>query len=485
MANILIVDDQPDICWALSKLARQMGHSAVTLTAAEDLFRQLGETPGDLVILDVRLPGMDGLEALRRLRQLRPRMPVIVITAYGDLEVAVQAMQAGAFEYLTKPFTLEAAAQAIRRALLTPTPGSVSPNAMEVAPENEPRLIGVSPAMQAVFKQIAVVAPTDSAVHITGESGTGKELVARAIHHYSPRRDRPFVVAHLAALSPSLVESELFGHVRGAFTGADSDHVGLLQRANGGTLFIDEVADIPLNVQAKLLRALEYREFCPVGGTKPVHIDFRLISATHQDLRRLVREGAFRHDLFYRLVTFEIHLPPLRERKEDIEPLAKYFMGRLAAQSGKTPPAWSPDFREALLSRPWWGNVRELRHALEHALIVSRGGVLHADHLPPALSRSQQDVAEEESLRDCVRKWVQQAVADPALEGRLYETFLQLVEPVLLEGALEIHRGQYIHAARHLGIHRVTLRKKLQQYRELRRFADRSAESPPEADPSE
>ena len=483
MANILIVDDQPDICWALSKLARQMGHSAVTLTAAEDLFRQLEKTPGDLVILDVRLPGMDGLEALRRLRQLRPRMPVIVITAYGDLEVAVQAMQAGAFEYLTKPFTLEAAAQAIKRALVTPTPGGVSPNTMEGAPENEPRLIGVSPAMQAVFKQIAVVAPTDSAVHITGESGTGKELVARAIHRYSPRRDRPFVVAHLAALSPSLVESELFGHVRGAFTGADSDHVGLLQRANGGTLFIDEVADIPLNVQAKLLRALEYHEFCPVGGTRPVHVDFRLISATHQDLRRLVRESAFRHDLFYRLVTFEIHLPPLRERKEDIEPLAKYFLGRLAAQSGKTPPAWSADFRDALLARPWWGNVRELRHAMEHALIVSRGGVLHADHLPPALARSEQEASQEEKLRDCVRKWVQQAVADPALEGRLYEMFLQLVEPVLLEAALEIHRGQYIHAARHLGIHRVTLRKKLQQYRQLHRFDHRLADTTAEGKP--
>uniref|UniRef100_UPI003220182A sigma 54-interacting transcriptional regulator n=1 Tax=Thermogutta sp. TaxID=1962930 RepID=UPI003220182A len=271
------------------------------------------------------------------------------------------------------------------------------------------------------------------------------------------------------------------GHVRGAFTGAKSNHVGLLQRANGGTLFIDEVADIPLNVQAKLLRALEYHEFCPVGGTKPVHVDFRLISATHQDLRRLVREGAFRHDLFYRLVTFEIHLPPLRERQEDIDPLAKYFLGRLAAQSGKAPPAWSEDFRQALLARPWWGNVRELRHALEHALIVSRGGVLHADHLPPSLARNEQDVLQEEMLRECVRKWVQQAVADPTLEGRLYEMFLQVLEPVLLEAALEIHRGQYIHAARHLGIHRVTLRKKLQQYRQLRRFADRSEDATPAA----
>lgn len=464
MSRIAIVDDQPDICWALAKLVGRMGHTALTLTSAEELLRQLSEEPCDLVILDVRLPGMDGLEALAKLRQLPQPPPVIVMTAYGDLEVAVRALQAGAFDYLTKPFTLEAVSRTIIRALdAGAAPGGSEQPKVPITSE-EPRIIGVSSSMQAVFKQIAMVAATDAAVHISGESGTGKELVARAIHYYSPRRSQPFIVAHLAALSPTLVESELFGHVRGAFTGAEKDHVGLLERANGGTLFIDEVADIPLNVQAKLLRALEYHAFYPVGGSRPIRASFRLISATHRNLRRLVAEGAFRHDLFYRLMTFEIVLPPLRERKEDIEPLARHFLHEWSIQTGRPCPPWGDDFREALLSRPWWGNVRELRHALEHALIVSRGATLHADHLPAPLGREEPAETPDSALRESVRRWVQRALSDPRLETRIYEAFLRTVEPELLETVLQHHHGQFLGAARHLGIHRVTLRRKVDEY---------------------
>lgn len=484
MSQIIIVDDQPDICWALAKLVGRMGHTALTLTSAEELFRHLTKEPCDLVILDVRLPGMDGLEALGRLRQLPQPPPVIVITAYGDLEVAVRALQAGAFDYLTKPFTLEAVSRTIMRALDSRAAcGGLEKPKVPVTSE-EPRIIGVSPAMQAVFKQIAMVAATNSAVHISGESGTGKELVARAIHYYSPRRHQPFIVAHLAALSPTLVESELFGHVRGAFTGAETDHVGLLERANGGTLFIDEVADIPLNVQAKLLRALEYQAFYPVGGTRPVRSNFRLISATHRDLRQRVAEGAFRHDLFYRLMTFEIVLPPLRERKEDIEPLARHFLNEWAVQTGRSPPPWGDDFREALLTRPWWGNVRELRHALEHALIVSRGATLHADHLPAPLGRGESAENPEVTLRESVRRWAQRALSDPRMETRIYEAFLRTVEPELLETVLRHHHGQFLSAARHLGIHRVTLRRKADEYRIGKGTEPQEGTDSPEADPS-
>ncbi|HOP76008.1 MAG TPA: sigma-54 dependent transcriptional regulator [Thermogutta sp.] len=462
MGHILIVDDQPDICWGLKRIAEQLGHTAESVATAEEALSRVLSTNPDVVVMDVRLPGMTGLDAMQELKKKGWEGPVVVITAYGDVEVAVEAVRQGAFEYLTKPFDLKVVARAIERAVASRLSTPTDEKTGELEERSWPQIVGVSPAMQQVFKQIAMVAPTDAAVHIVGESGTGKELVARSIHGFSHRRKGPLVAAHIAALSPSLAESELFGHVRGAFTGADYDHVGLLQRAHGGTLFIDEVAEIPLNLQVKLLRAIEYQEVTPVGAVRPIPCDFRIISATHRDLRKLVAEGKFRHDLYYRLITFEIRVPPLRERPEDIEPLTKFFLKELCRRMEKPVPHWTPEFMAALLSRPWWGNVRELRSALEHALILCRGGLLHPDLLPPPLPQaSSQVTAVASNLQDCVRQWTQDVLKTGQAVGHIHQEFLDIVEPVLFETVLQHYGGQYVNAARALGIHRVTLRRKM------------------------
>jgi len=299
---------------------------------------------------------------------------------------------------------------------------------------------------------------------IRGESGTGKELAARAIHRFSVRADGPFVAVNVASLSPTLAESELFGHVRGAFTGADEAREGLLSRARGGTLFLDEVADIPLPTQVKLLRALEQGDVTPVGSNEPLATDFRVISATHRDLPTCIHEGKFRHDLFYRLCAFQIHLPPLRERAQDLAELAAYFVRTLASSAMPT-AAITPAALTELERRPWHGNVRELRNAIDHALILARGRPILPEHLPPpsaGLIGSASQAKLEDRLTASVRDWVAQNMDDPRLEGRVYDRLLELVEPPLLEVALHRYR-QCATAARRLGMHRTTLRKKLAQ----------------------
>lgn len=464
MASLLIVDDEPSICWGLSKLAREMGHTVLVAPSAEEALATMETSPPDAILLDVRLPGMDGLKAVDHFRQRLGNVPIVIMTAYGDLPVAVEAVRKGAVDYLLKPFELPAAARAIGRAVEAALASALPrecPNPTDGAPDAE-RIIGSSRAMQEVFKRIAMVAPTTACVHLRGESGTGKELVARAIHRYSRRADGPFLAVNVAALSPSLAESELFGHVRGAFTGADQTHPGLFQRAHGGTLFIDEVADIPPTLQVKLLRVLEYGEVLPVGGTRPVHCDFRVITATHQNLSARVSEGAFRHDLYFRLVTFEIELPPLRQRREDIPLLAEHFVDLLSARHGCARPRLAQPTLQALQDRPWWGNVRELRNALEHAVIVARGGPLLPEHLPPPLPPAHEAVDCNGMLAALVRKWTEaELLRNPQAED-LYPRLIALVERPLLETVLARHHGQYAAAARQLGLHRITLKRKLQ-----------------------
>jgi two-component system nitrogen regulation response regulator GlnG len=464
MAHLLIVDDESSICWGLAKLAESLGHSATTAASAEQGLEAAKTRRPDAIILDVRLPGMSGMAAMEHFRSIVGPAPIIIITAFGDLSTAVQAVRNGAFEYLLKPFDLATAQRVIQRAVESLAQPSV---AVATEPESSTGdvIVGRSPAIQEVFKRIALVAPSDACVHLRGESGTGKELAARAIHRYSRRSNGPFVAVNAASLSPSLAESELFGHVRGAFTGADQPRKGLLEQADGGTIFLDEVADIPMPLQVKLLRVLEHGEILPVGADRPVRSDFRLISATHQDLRQRVAEESFRHDLYYRLITFEIEIPALRQRREDIPELAAHFLRLLATKNDRKQPAISAETLEALQRRDWFGNVRELRNAIEHAMILAQGGIIAPEHLPPPLTRETSSSAgsAEEMIAKAVRQWAEQQFENPTGAEDLYERFLKFVEPPLLRTTLEHCGGQCVAAARQLGLHRTTLRKKLDE----------------------
>jgi len=463
MPHLLIVDDEQSICWGLAKLAEQLGHSATTAVSAEQGLAATVKSRPDVIMLDVRLPGMDGLAAMRHFQDAAPGVPIVVMTAYGELSTAVAAVRNGAFDYLAKPFDLAVAQRVIQSAMKHNARPRNAP--VRVSPQDPAGLIvGGSPPMQEVFKRIALVAPSDACAHLRGESGTGKELAARAIHRYSRRADGPFVAVNIASLSPTLAESELFGHVRGAFTGAEQSRKGLLEQAGGGTIFLDEVADIPTALQAKLLRVLEFGEIMPVGGDRAVQGDFRMISATHQDLQQRVAEGRFRHDLYFRLITFEIELPPLRQRREDIGPLAEHFLDVLAQRNPGPRPTVSPEALAVMRQREWFGNVRELRNAIEHAMILARGGIIAPEHLPPpVLPAGLGAVGQEEAIAMLIRTWTQTQL-DGAVEVQdLYERLLRLVEPPLLKAALQHAGGQCLAASRHLGLHRTTLRKKLDE----------------------
>lgn len=467
MSHLLVVDDEPSICWGLTKLAKRRGLTAASAASAEQGLEAARQQPPDVVFLDIRLPGMDGLTAMRHFREATgggdPPVPIIVMTAYGDLGTAVEAVRNGAFDYLTKPFDVKVADRVLDRALRQPEPPPEQ--VPSITADDASTIVGRSAPMQEVFKRIALVTASEACVHLRGESGTGKELAARAIHRHSRRRDHPFVAVNVASLSPSLAESELFGHVRGAFTGADQARKGLLEQANGGTLFLDEVADIPMPVQVKLLRALEHGEVLPVGAEEPCQVDLRIISATHQDLWGCVAEGEFRHDLYFRLVTFEIVIPPLRERREDIRELAEYFVGVLAAKNQLPHPSISHDMAAELERRPWYGNVRELRNAIEHAMILSPRGRLVPDYLPPPTpAATGAGVVQEDAIAVLVRQWAEAQLNAAEPDDCLHERLLAMVEPPLLEAAAAHYHGQAATAARRLGLHRTTLRKKWDRY---------------------
>lgn len=456
MPRILIIDDEESICWALQRALEHEGHEVAVASSAEDGMARAADFHPHAIVIDVKLPGMDGLTALSKLKQLTHDAPIVVITAYGNLKTAVRAMEGGAFDYLAKPFDLQQALDCIERALRR---RAAHVEVIEAAPEPADDLIGQSPAMQVVFKRIALVAPRDACVLITGESGTGKELVARAIHRHSARKARPFLPVHVAALNPNLVESELFGHVKGAFTGAAQSRPGLLALAEGGTVFLDELADIPLPVQAKLLRVLEHNEVLPVGGTQMQPLNVRVLAATHQDLAAKIAEGSFRHDLFYRLNVFQIHLPPLRDRLDDVAILARHFLRQIAPQ-GATLPEGTVAY---LRLQPWHGNVRELRNALEHAAIVARDGPILPEHFPPPLASGPGGA---DFLDHAIRTWLRGRIREAGDEKPrdLYAALIHAIEGPLLAEVIARVRGNRWEAGRWLGLNRATVRKKLRQH---------------------
>jgi two-component system nitrogen regulation response regulator GlnG len=462
MSRILVVDDEPAIGWSLRERLGDEGHAVEVAASVEAAVDTCGSFTPDALLLDVRLPGRDGLSALPDLQALAPAARIVVMTAFGDLDTAVRAMNAGAFDYLVKPFDLESVSQVIARALADRP--DASPPSSPAEPARDVHLVGTSPPMQAVFKQIALVAPTELPVLVTGATGTGKELAARAIHAHGPRRDRPFVATSLAALAPSVIESELFGHVRGAFTGAAADRTGLFVLAAGGTVFLDEIGEAPLDVQVKLLRVLDAREITPVGSATARPVDVRVIAATNRDLPAAIAAGTFRGDLFHRLNVFPIALPPLAARLGDVPALIDCFLGRTAHHARR--PAVTEAFIEAIRARPWPGNVRELKHAVDYACVVARGAALLPEHLPPTADDGESPVKipTEGSLAAAVQAWVAAHwPADVSAAGDLHARLVGTVENALVEEALARVAGNRTAAARVLGVDRATLRAKLER----------------------
>jgi two-component system nitrogen regulation response regulator GlnG len=446
---VLIVDDEPAVCWALEKYLTSRGHQASAVGSAEEALVRLGEGRPDLVLLDVRLPGMDGLTALEQMRHHADAPPVIVITAHGTMETAVEAMRRGAFDYLIKPLDLAVADQVVTRALRSLEPAIV---ASPPQGSGSSTLVGSSAPMQKLYKQIGTLASSAANVLLIGESGTGKELVARAIHCASARRHQPFEPLVCASLPETLLESELYGHEPGAFTGANARRIGRLERADGGTLLLDEVGEISLTAQVRLLRFLEEREVERLGGTQRIPVDVRLIAATNRPLREMVARGTFREDLYYRLQVVELELPPLRARLEDIPELTGAFLAHGLHTAGI-----SRDALAALHRHYWPGNVRELRHAIEHAIAMARGQLIAPEHLPSYLSGPSRPRGDD--LRALVREQVNAAIASG--ESAIYDRLLASWEEALISPVLEHTSGNQLRAAQLLGLSRGTLRKKL------------------------
>ena len=465
-ARVLIADDEDGLRWVLEKGLRQAGYEVTAVRDGDAALRAFDEAPFDLVFLDVRMPGVDGLTVLAKLRETAPSAHVIVMTAHGTMETAIQAMQRGAYDYLAKPFDLDEVLLLAERALaagrLTQEVARLKTGLQEVWEFGA--LIGRHPRMQEVYKTIGRIAASDVTVLLRGESGTGKELVARAIHHYSRRAGRPFVAVSSAAIPGTLLESELFGHERGAFTDAKDRKLGKLELAHGGTLFLDEIGDMPPELQTKLLRALQERTIERVGGHESIRIDVRVLAATNRDLETMMRDGRFREDLFYRLNVVALTLPPLRERRRDIPLLVDHFLAKYATELGERGVA--PEALDRLVGHEWPGNVRELENVVQRAMVMATSGVILPEHLPIGPVSAAASVAIDATLEEIIERKLMECVRGlrEHTSANLYDLMIGLVEKPLLRAVLRETGGNQVRAAQILGINRNTLRKKLTEH---------------------
>jgi two-component system nitrogen regulation response regulator GlnG len=463
--RILIADDEDSLRWVLEKGFRGVGYEVTAVKDGNAAFAQIETGPFDLILLDVRMPGMDGLTLLKRTRELRPDAQIVIMTAHGTMETAIQAMQQGAYDYLAKPFDLDEALLLAERAMtaqrLTQEVSSLRTGLKEVWEFGA--LVGRHPTMQEVYKAIGRIAASDVSVLLRGESGTGKEVVARALHHYSRRAGRPFVGISAAAIPVTLLESELFGHEKGAFTDAKDRRLGKLELAHGGTVFFDEIGDMPAELQVKLLRALQERSFERVGGHELIRMDVRVLAATHRDLEGMMREGRFREDLFYRLNVVMLSLPSLRERRGDIPLLVEHMLAKYAESLGERVIA--ADALDRLVGYAWPGNVRELENVIQRAMVMASAGVILPEHLPIG-PVSAAVVGTDASLEEIIEKKMHECVR--GLRGHtsanLHGLMVGLVEKPLLRAVMRETKGNQVRAAQLLGINRNTLRKKLKEH---------------------
>ncbi len=459
--DVWIIDDDQSIRWVLEKALTRAGISCTCYASAQEALDQLGASRPAAVISDIRMPGMDGFEFLETVRTQHPELPVIIMTAHSDLESAVNSYRGGAFEYLPKPFDIDEAIGLVRRALQH-TQERVTRNGGNVQQPESPDIIGEAAAMQEVFRAIGRLAHSNITVLINGESGTGKELVAHALHRHSPRAEFPFIALNMAAIPRDLIESELFGHEKGAFTGATQQRTGRFEQADGGTLFLDEIGDMPADAQTRLLRVLADGEFYRIGAHTARRADVRIIAATHQNLEELVRAGKFREDLFHRLNVIRVHVPPLRERREDIPVLADHFLRRAASELKTERKQLQPEAAAVLRAAPWPGNVRQLENTCRWITVMASGREVQVGDLPPELL---QEVEENQgtagSWEAQLRKWVEQELQVGS--SRILDTAMPRFESILIEAALRHTAGRRKDAAELLGWGRNTLTRKIKE----------------------
>ena len=461
-AKVWVVDDDSSIRWVLERALSQAGIDNESFETGDSLLGRISNEQPEVIISDIRMPGTDGLELLSRISEDFPQMPVIITTAHSDLDSAVASYQHGAFEYLPKPFDIDEVVAITERAL------AQAQENRAVAPVAEPEdvdteIIGEAPAMQEVFRAIGRLSHSNITVLINGESGTGKELVARALHRHSPRAQRPFIALNMAAIPRDLMESELFGHEKGAFTGANSKREGRFEQADGGTLFLDEIGDMPAETQTRLLRVLADGEFYRVGGHTPVNVDVRIIAATHQDLESLVQRGDFREDLFHRLNVIRIHIPKLAERREDIPRLMRFFFQKAAEELGGEPKVLLPETAEFLTGLQWPGNVRQLENTCRWLTVMASGREIHPRDLPPELGQTEApgDDNSQADWRALLCHWARNELVQG--KHHILRQAIPEFERSMIDVALQHSRGRKRDAAELLGWGRNTLTRKMKE----------------------
>ena len=464
MRSILIVDDDSQLRQSFEKLLSEEGYEIRTAATGEAGLEAVKQKAPDLVIMDVRMPGMSGLETLKAMREIDQKLPVIVMTAFGTTETAIEATKLGAFDYVLKPFSIPDILVLINQALeasrfmrsrveINVVPDTASPDA----------IIGQSEPMQEVYKAIGRAAPTEATVLIRGESGTGKELVARALYQHSLRADKPFLVINCVAIPETLLESELFGYEKGAFTGAVNRRVGKIEQAHGGTVFLDEIGDMPFSIQSKILRLIQERSIERLGGREPIRVDVRIIAATNRDLEAALAEGRFREDLYYRLKVVTIELPPLRERKGDTLLLCDFFLARFAREMGTDNPGMTQGAKSLVENYHWPGNVRELANALQKALIFSRGYPIRPEDISHAVREdAAESPAKDATAEKTIRRWVREGLA-ASNRSDLFSFFMDHFTQILISEALAFTGGNRTRAAKLLGISRPTLHAKMEK----------------------
>ncbi|MGV3774269.1 MAG: sigma-54-dependent transcriptional regulator [Verrucomicrobiales bacterium] len=460
--RILLIEDDPNISRGLEKILRTQGYAITALERGDEGLEHAMDESFDVVITDLKVPGLDGLELVKRLRQSKPKLPIILITAHGSTETAIEATKWGAFDYLPKPFEVEELLDLVTKAIQSRRLMSETVDIGE-GKSDRTAIVGSSRAMQSVYKEIGRIAATPVPVLIRGETGTGKELVARAIYQHSDRASGPFIAINCSAIPENLLESELFGHERGSFTGAESRRVGRFEQANGGVIFLDEIGDMDLQLQSKLLRVLQEKTIQRVGGKETIPIDVRIIAATHRDLESAIQERLFREDLFYRLNVVTITLPALKERSSDIPEITRYFLRKYSRELGVTAPSITPEALAHLQQQSWRGNVRELENVVRQALLLARDYTISVEHVKEVLGKSRKPIStasqtHSEYISELLDRVEREEIANA------FSRMLEDLEPELYSQAIQRAQGNQTKAAQWLGVTRLKMREKLKEF---------------------